>query len=105
MFNVFFPKLLEIGPGKDGAVEMTAAKTLEENLWDVMIFTIGGTPGAIVCSSILVILVYLIDLPLTNSLELGSSNPHLADACHWLQARLLPPRFAWCLLWWSRRGP
>ena len=23
-------------------------KTLEENLWDVMIFTVGGTPGAIV---------------------------------------------------------
>jgi hypothetical protein len=43
MFNVFFPKLLELGPSSPEAV-----KTLEDNLWDVMIFTIGGTPGAIV---------------------------------------------------------
>lgn len=44
MFNVFLPKLLEMGTS--GGVERV--KSLEENLWDVMIFTIGGTPGAIV---------------------------------------------------------
>jgi hypothetical protein len=38
MFNVFLPKLLETN----------SAKTLEESLWDVVIFTIGGCPGAIV---------------------------------------------------------
>jgi len=43
MFNVFLPKLLEMGSSGEERV-----KTLEENLWDVMIFTIGGTPGAIV---------------------------------------------------------
>jgi hypothetical protein len=44
MFNVYLPKLLEMG-SSDGEQR---PKTLEENLWDVMIFTIGGTPGAIV---------------------------------------------------------
>lgn len=53
MFNVFLPKLLELGPSS-GEV---AKKTLEDNLWDVMIFTIGGTPGAI---------VRLVYLPLTK---------------------------------------
>jgi len=43
MFNVFLPKLLEMGSSGEERV-----KTLEENLWDVMIFTVGGTPGAIV---------------------------------------------------------
>jgi len=43
MFNVFLPKLLEMGSSGEEHV-----KTLEENLWDVMIFTVGGTPGAIV---------------------------------------------------------
>lgn len=44
MFNVFLPKLLETGP-KGGA---SAPKTLEQSLWDVVIFTIGGCPGALV---------------------------------------------------------
>lgn len=52
MFNVFFPKLLELaseGDGDGGVGRSTeSTKTLEQNLWDVMIFTIGGTPGAIV---------------------------------------------------------
>lgn len=42
MFNVFLPKLLEtrVGPGEP--------QTLEESLWDVTIFTLGGCPGALV---------------------------------------------------------
>ena len=59
MFNVFLPKLLEMTEaGRDddssaGAVEAAAVmtaerKSLEESLWDVVIFTLGGCPGAIV---------------------------------------------------------
>ena len=44
MFNVYLPKLLETrnGGGDSGP------QTLEQSLWDVMIFTIGGCPGALV---------------------------------------------------------
>jgi hypothetical protein len=50
MFNVFLPKLLETGTAKVVAAEVPAgpAKSLEESLWDVVIFTVGGCPGAIV---------------------------------------------------------
>lgn len=44
MFNVFLPKLLET-TSDEGIMEL---KTLEASLWDVVIFTIGGCPGAIV---------------------------------------------------------
>ncbi len=44
MFNVFLPKLLETSRGSSGDTE----KSLEDSLWDVVIFTIGGCPGAIV---------------------------------------------------------
>jgi len=42
MFNVFLPKLLETRSSSD------VTQTLEQSLWDVVIFTIGGCPGAIV---------------------------------------------------------
>jgi len=42
MFNVFLPKLLETRSSSD------VPQTLEQSLWDVMIFTIGGCPGAII---------------------------------------------------------
>jgi hypothetical protein len=45
MFNVFLPKLLEMGTSSSSIL---AVKTLEDSLWDVVIFTIGGCPGAIV---------------------------------------------------------
>ena len=49
MFNVFLPKLLETNPGANREADMPIIpKTLEESLWDVVIFTLGGCPGAIV---------------------------------------------------------
>ncbi|KAH0826166.1 major facilitator superfamily domain-containing protein [Lanmaoa asiatica] len=42
MFNVYYPKLLETGPRGD-----FTPKSLEDNLWDVVIFTLGGCPGAL----------------------------------------------------------
>jgi len=43
MFNVYLPKLLETA----GGPEVETEKSLEETLWDVVIFTLGGTPGAL----------------------------------------------------------
>jgi len=43
MFNVYFPKLVELRLGK-GAVGGSRTKVL----WDVVVFTLGGTPGAII---------------------------------------------------------
>lgn len=45
MFNVYLPKLLE---GRGNADEGTAPKSLSDSLWDVVIYSIGGCPGAIV---------------------------------------------------------
>lgn len=44
MFNVFLPKLLE----SDASGE---AKSIDASLWDVVIFTLGGCPGALVRNS------------------------------------------------------
>jgi len=45
MFNVFLPKLLETR--SDSSDGDAAPKTLEESLWDIVYYTIGGLPGAI----------------------------------------------------------
>ncbi|KAN0074636.1 Major facilitator superfamily domain containing protein [Tylopilus felleus] len=42
MFNVYYPKLLETGPRGN-----STPKSLQDNLWDVVIFTLGGCPGAL----------------------------------------------------------
>jgi len=42
MFNVFLPKLLETRSGSD------VPQTLEQSLWDVVISTVGGCPGAFI---------------------------------------------------------
>ncbi|KAF8125767.1 MFS general substrate transporter [Boletus edulis] len=42
MFNVYYPKLLETGSTGD-----SSPQSLEGNLWDVVIFTLGGCPGAL----------------------------------------------------------
>ncbi|KAH8114414.1 MFS general substrate transporter [Phellopilus nigrolimitatus] len=46
MFNVFLPKMLEMGTG--GPAAGNAPKTLEATMWDVVIFTIAGCPGALI---------------------------------------------------------
>ena len=43
MFNVYFPKLLEM---RWGAQE---EQTLETSLWEIVLFTLGGCPGPFVC--------------------------------------------------------
>lgn len=48
MFNVFLPKLLETGAGLEPKLSSASPKSLQASLWDVVIFTIGGCPGAIV---------------------------------------------------------
>ncbi|KIN93639.1 hypothetical protein M404DRAFT_170644 [Pisolithus tinctorius Marx 270] len=42
MFNVFFPKLLETSSSRE-----ETSRSLEDNLSDVVIYTLGGCPGAI----------------------------------------------------------
>lgn len=59
MFNVYLPKLLEARSAAGAA-----PKTLEGTLWDVVIFTIGGCPGAVV--SLVVILIAGLSVPLSN---------------------------------------
>ena len=44
MFNVYLPKLLETR----GVESLAQTSSLERTLWDVVIFTIGGIPGAVV---------------------------------------------------------
>lgn len=52
MFNVFFPKLLELSQeGKGEVAVKTEASSLESNIVDVVIYALGGCPGALVCSS------------------------------------------------------
>lgn len=59
MFNVFLPKLLEKRLGgmnpdrsqsnvKSTVGVQSAESSLEDSLWDVVIYSIGGCPGAIV---------------------------------------------------------
>jgi len=51
MFNVFLPKLLEkrLGGMEPGSTvgARSAESSLEDSLWDVVIYSIGGCPGAI----------------------------------------------------------
>ncbi|KAJ3572767.1 hypothetical protein NP233_g2872 [Leucocoprinus birnbaumii] len=70
MFNVYLPKLLEMG----GDADVERVKTLEESLWDVMVFTIGGTPGAILGA-------YLIESSLGRRWSLAMSTFTTAAFC------------------------
>ncbi|KAF8799365.1 MFS general substrate transporter [Phlegmacium glaucopus] len=68
MFNVFLPKLLETRSSSD------VTQTLEQSLWDVAIFTIGGCPGAIIGA-------YLIESRLGRRWSLAGSTFITAFFC------------------------
>ncbi|KAF8158011.1 major facilitator superfamily domain-containing protein [Crassisporium funariophilum] len=68
MFNVFLPKILESRSNTD------VPQTLEQSLWDVVIFTIGGCPGAILGA-------YLIESRLGRRLSLAGSTFITAFFC------------------------
>ncbi|KAM6494435.1 Major facilitator superfamily domain containing protein [Amanita muscaria] len=70
MFNVFLPKLLEHG----SQLSLAKSKTLQDTLWDVVIFTIGGCPGAILGA-------YLVESHLGRRLSLAGSTFSTAAWC------------------------
>ncbi|KAG1858638.1 major facilitator superfamily domain-containing protein [Suillus tomentosus] len=69
MFNVYLPKLLETGSGDD-----TSTKSLEHSLWDVLIFTMGGCPGAILGA-------YMVESPLGRRGSLAATTFVTAFFC------------------------
>ncbi|TBU48542.1 MFS general substrate transporter [Dichomitus squalens] len=74
MFNVYLPKLLETrGIDPNGA-----PKSLEDSLWDVVIYSLGGCPGAILGA-------WLIESPLGRRWSLAGSTFMTAVFC-WLFA-------------------
>lgn len=52
MFNVYLPKLLE-GRGATLATDVDASKSLSASMWDVVIYALGGCPGAVVSAILL----------------------------------------------------
>ncbi|KAG1723017.1 major facilitator superfamily domain-containing protein [Suillus paluster] len=69
MFNVYLPKLLETGSSDD-----TSTKSLEDSLWDVLIFTMGGCPGAILGA-------YMVESPLGRRGSLAATTFVTAFFC------------------------
>jgi MFS family permease len=69
MFNVYLPKLLETGSSDD-----TSTKSLEDSLWDVLIFTMGGCPGAILGA-------YMVESPLGRRGSLATTTFITAFFC------------------------
>ncbi|KAJ8593082.1 MFS general substrate transporter [Rhizopogon salebrosus TDB-379] len=68
MFNVYLPKLLETGSSDD------STKSLEDSLWDVLIFTLGGCPGAILGA-------YMVESPLGRRGSLAATTFITAFFC------------------------
>jgi len=71
MFNVYLPKLLE---GRMSSVSDN--KDLERTMWDIVIFTLGGCPGALLGA-------WLQELPLGRRISLALSTIVTALQC-WL---------------------
>lgn len=69
MFNVYLPKLLETGSSDN-----TSTKSLEDSLWDVLIFTLGGCPGAILGA-------YMVESPLGRRGSLAATTFVTAFFC------------------------
>lgn len=87
MFNVYLPKLLEMRSHAD-----VIPKTLEQTMWEVVIFTLGGCPGAIVsitldniyCLTLICLQLgaYLVDSPLGRRWSLAGSTFVTAAFCY-----------------------
>jgi len=72
MFNVYLPKLLE---GRTASGDVTSApRTLNDSLWDVVIYALGGCPGAILGA-------YLVESPLGRRWSLAGSTFVTAFFC------------------------
>ncbi|KAF8547038.1 MFS general substrate transporter [Imleria badia] len=69
MFNVYYPKLLETSSKGD-----STPKSLEDNLWDVVIFTLGGCPGALLGA-------YMVESALGRRLSLAGTTLLTAFFC------------------------
>jgi hypothetical protein len=61
MFNVFLPKLLE--------TDSDSEVLLEDALWDVLIYTIGGCPGSIVSLERIPVVGFLTSLVIARGLS------------------------------------
>ncbi|KAK7681521.1 hypothetical protein QCA50_015253 [Cerrena zonata] len=72
MFNVYLPKLLEGRPGMGGDGDVP--KSLNDSLWDVVIYSVGGCPGAILGA-------YLVDSRLGRRWSLAGSTFVTAFFC------------------------
>lgn len=73
MFNVYLPKLLETRSGL-GPQDSISPKSLTDSLWDVVIYAVGGCPGAIVGA-------YLVDTRLGRRWSLAGSTFVTAFFC------------------------
>lgn len=81
MFNVYLPKLLEARGGSTPTASLSeSADNLEKSLWNVVIFALGGCPGAVVRPP-----SYNREALLTGSISLvhTSSNRLWGAGCHW----------------------
>jgi hypothetical protein len=102
MFNAFLPKLLEkrlegmnpeLSLGRSAAGIRSAESSLEDSLWDVVIYSIGGCPGAIVSALVMVansakwhstliqLGAYLVDSPFGRRWSLAGSTFLTAFFC------------------------
>lgn len=77
MFNVFLPKLLETRR----EISVAKATSLETTLWEVVIFTIGGCPGAVV-RTLLCPVCFFADqpiFPLSTTIHFNNKVRRLVD--------------------------
>jgi hypothetical protein len=79
MFNVYLPKLLETRR----AISVAETTSLEKTLWEVVIFTIGGCPGAVVRSLLYPVLFFFADerifFPLSATIHYNNKVRRMVD--------------------------
>lgn len=98
MFNVYLPKLLE---GRSSSASFDeSSSSLESNLWDVVIYALGGCPGAIV--RIIRFLRHLVSLTAVTSDAVGrlpdriTSRPAMVLGRQHLRHRVVLPLLRLC---------